>query len=349
MRTRRSPGLTDELWQAVKARQAATRHTTKTGIARATAEVSLLRADKVRILRGGFILSSRDDLRCNNNTARDTCTNTRIIKRQVLEAQVLRAMREKFFEQGAFDALYKGFTEKLNRLRREHRVQLEVAPREIDRTNRRAKEILELMLQGSRNEEWKEELQRLDERRAELKVAIAAGAINPPKPALHPHMARVFRQKAEALAAALEHDEQHDGARLALRGFLEKIVIPPGDGLLQVVGNLGEMLTAAGARNGSSSAAVGYVRCGGLQPAVLAAVERRGVRRKRSGRPRYTEPNRPTGRASCPNLSRFRRPVSTTYRSTRRSTTCSLCGAESPPLPRPFRFPIGTAKSSTSA
>ena len=58
-----------------------------------------------------------------------------------------------------------------------------------------------------------------------------------------------------------------------LRGFVEKIVIPPGDELLQVVGNLGEMLTAAGARNGSAPAAVGIGGCGGPQPAVLAAVE----------------------------------------------------------------------------
>jgi hypothetical protein len=76
-------------------------------------------------------------------------------------------------------------------------------------------------------------------------------------------MAQVFREKAEALAAALENDEQNDGARQALRGFVEKIVIPPGEELLQVVGNLGEILTAASGRNGSDAAAVGYVGCGG--------------------------------------------------------------------------------------
>ena len=95
---------------------------------------------------------------------------------------------------------------------------------------------------------------------------------------LHPHMADVFRQKTEQLAAALESDTERDAARLALRGFLEKIVIPPGDGLLQVVGNLGEMLTAVTGRDGTASAAVGYVGCGGGQPGVLAAVERGGVR-----------------------------------------------------------------------
>ncbi len=41
------------------------------------------------------------------------------------------------------------------------------------------------------------------------------------------------------------NDDWRDAARMALRGFVEKILIPPGDGLLQVVGNLGEMLTAA--------------------------------------------------------------------------------------------------------
>jgi hypothetical protein len=152
-------------------------------------------------------------------------------------------------------------------------VQIEAAPREIDRINRRSKEILELLLGGFRDERWKGELRQIEQRRAELEAIIAAGAIEPPKPALHPRMAQAFREKAEALAAALEHDEQHDSARLALRGFIEKIVIPPGNELLQVVGNLGEMLTAAGARNGAA-AAVGYVGCGGVQPAVLAAVAR---------------------------------------------------------------------------
>jgi hypothetical protein len=44
-----------------------------------------------------------------------------------------------------------------------------------------------------------------------------------------------------------------NAARLGLRGFVEKIVIPPGEGLLHVVGNLGEMLAAASGRNGKTS------------------------------------------------------------------------------------------------
>ena len=93
----------------------------------------------------------------------------------------------------------------------------------------------------------------------------------PPLPALHPRMADVFRQKATALAAGLEHGAQRDAARQVLRGFLDKIVIPPGDGLLRVVGNLGSMLAAAqGRAHPGGNKAVGYVGCGGdLNPRPL--------------------------------------------------------------------------------
>ena len=78
----------------------------------------------------------------------------------------------------------------------------------------------------------------------------------PPVPALHPKMAEVCRQKATTLAAALQHhdDETRDAARRTLRGFIDKIIIPPGEGLLQVAGDLGRMLAAAEGRNASASA-----------------------------------------------------------------------------------------------
>ena len=46
-------------------------------------------------------------------------------------------------------------------------------------------------------------------------------------------------------------------------GFLDKIVIPAGEGLLQSVGNLGTIFAAAQSRSQSRSIAVGYVGCGG--------------------------------------------------------------------------------------
>lgn len=255
----------DELWQAVKARQAATRRTMQDGIVRARRPKYLFsKLTKCGVCGGGFTLSSRDTLRCFNNTTRGTCDNGRTITRQELEGRVLRAMQARFFEPGRFDEFCRVFTEEMNRLRREHRTKLSAAPREIAAIDERQKQILDYMNAGFGGvEAWKEEVRKNEARRAELQAIVAAADAEPLLPALHPRMADVFRETTMQLAAALEHSDeaQRESARQAIRGLIDRIVIPPGDGLLQVVGNLGEMLTAAGGR--SASAAVGYVGCGG--------------------------------------------------------------------------------------
>jgi hypothetical protein len=140
--------------------------------------------------------------------------------------------------------------------------------RELAAVERRLHEILKAISEGFRSEAWKAELASLDSRKAALTVASA----EPPIPTMHPQMAQVFQQKVAALAADLEHEDERDGARQTLRGFLEKIVIPPADGLLQVVGNVGMMLAAAQGRTHLQANAVGYVGCGGPQPIVAGVL-----------------------------------------------------------------------------
>ena len=166
-----------------------------------------------------------------------------------------------------------------NRLRAERRAKQADAPRELASINTRSKQILELLLNGFRDEAWKLELHQIEQRRTELEAVIAAGKAEPPPPARHPNMARVFEQKIEQLAAALEHEnaEFRETARQALRGFIDRIVIPPGDELLPVVGDLGSMLTAASGREGSALAAVGNGGCGGPQHAEFGVLLGSGV------------------------------------------------------------------------
>ena len=261
----RIPGLTDDLWQTVKARQAETQQTMKVGIVRARRPIYLFsKLTRCGACGGGYNLSSRDTLRCFNNTVRGICTNSRTITRQELETRVLRAMRERFLEPGVFGDFCRAFTEEMNRLRREHRTKLAAAPREIEAIDRRQKVILGYMDAGFGGvEAWKQEVRQNEARRTELQAIVAAAEAEPSLPALHPKMAEVFQQKTMQLTAALEHTDeaQRESARQALRGFIDQIVIPPGDGLLQVVGNLGEMLRAASGR--PDAAVVAYVGCGG--------------------------------------------------------------------------------------
>jgi site-specific DNA recombinase len=252
-----------ELTVAAKARQAATRHTVKAGIVGARRPKYLFSGlTQCGSCGGGFTLSSHDLLTCFNARSRGTCTNRRSIKRQDVEARALRAMRERFFEQGAFEAFCEGFTAEMTLQRREHLAEMAGARRELGAVEREIRTLVQFIKDGKAGASAlaiNDELLTLEARKVALTTALA----EPPLPALHPHMAEVFRQKATTLAAALEHDEQRDAARQALRGFLEKIVIPPGEGLLQVVGNLGMMLAAAHGRIRPAVSAVGYVGCGG--------------------------------------------------------------------------------------
>ena len=153
-------------------------------------------------------------------------------------------MRERFFEPGAFDEFCTAFTEEMNRLRREQRAALSATNHELERVNREIQKVIDAIKAGFALPELKTEMDALQVRKKTL-VAQLAVVDDPPPPALHPRMAEIFRRKTVQLAADLEHEGEHDAARQGLRGFLDKIMIPPGDGLLQVVGNLGEMLKAA--------------------------------------------------------------------------------------------------------
>ena len=67
--------------------------------------------------------------------------------------------------------------------------------------------------------------------------------------------------EGRGLRDALAKPEGRSQAADPFRGCFDKNVIPPGDGLLQVVGNVGSMLAAAQGRP-SGTKAVGIVGCG---------------------------------------------------------------------------------------
>ena len=145
---------------------------------------------KCGVCGGGYNLYGRDELRCFNKTKRATCSNTRMIKRPELEARALRALQDLFLgDREKFAEFCAGFMEELNRVRREHRAKVAAAPRELAAINRRSKEILELLLQGFRDNAWKVELAQIERRRAELEATIAAAEAEPaaPAPSAHGH------------------------------------------------------------------------------------------------------------------------------------------------------------------
>lgn len=96
-------------------------------------------------------------------------------------------------------------------------------------------------------------------------------------------MADLYCQKVTTLGQALEQSDTRTEATEALRRLIAIILTPTqGELRIELKGNLAAMLSAAtNAKRSPETGDLslqGEIGCGGVQPPVLAAVERGGVR-----------------------------------------------------------------------
>ena len=255
--------VADEVWAAAKKRQADTRYQLREGLVRTRRAKHLFSGlTRCDVCGGRFISSSHQLLICFNARDRGTCSNTRSLKRAELERRVLKAMQERLFDPRIYEEFRAGFEEEFRRLRREWRSHAAAIPQEVSTLEQRRKTIMALLLDGWQTEAWKSELQLIDRRIEELHASGRAASIVTPA-VFKPDIPAAFRRMTTRLANELATTPEANSAREALRRLIDRIVIPAGDEALQVVGNVGEMLTAASGGNGSALAAVGNGGCGG--------------------------------------------------------------------------------------
>jgi DNA invertase Pin-like site-specific DNA recombinase len=277
--TREIPSLrmvSDQLWNAAKDRQSATRRTiTRTGnIGFARRPQYLFSGlSKCGICGAGFIMAGRNRLACFGAREKGTCDNRLTIRRDEVEARVLKALLEKLLRQDLFDEFCEEFTREMNRLRMEHRASLSAAEREIARIEARRRKLVESIMEGVPASEVKDELNANAARREELKAKLAAA--DEPPPLLHPEMARIYREKVTQLARALQEPDTRSEATEALRGLVDAIVLTPdqdGETLqIELRGNLAAMPGATVQTKRSSesddlSLQVSLVAGGGFEP-----------------------------------------------------------------------------------
>ena len=193
----------------------------------------------------GFIMTGKHRLGCFGARDQGRCDNHLTIRRDEVEARVLKALQEKLLNQELFEEFCGEFTREMNRLRMVRRASLSSAKREIERIGTRIKKLLDLMLDDEiAVDEGKTEIKALDARRKGLQAQLATA--DEPPPLLHPEMADLYRQKVTTLAQALERPETRTEATEAVRGLIDAIVMTPADGALRIElkGNLAAMLAA---------------------------------------------------------------------------------------------------------
>jgi site-specific DNA recombinase len=238
--------LPDELWSAAKERQARTRQViASTGkLASANRPRYLFSGlTKCGVCGAGFVMGSANRLSCFGARDQGTCSNRLTIRREEVEARVLKALQEKLLRQDLFEEFCDEFTREMNRLRMEHRATLSAAERDLERVQNDIRRVIEAIKNGFAGPDLKAEWNVLQERKTALQAKLESA--DEPPPLLHPGMAELYREKVTELAQALENPETRTEAAEALRGLIDAIVVTPVEGALDAFVVRGSRTAAA--------------------------------------------------------------------------------------------------------
>jgi TolB-like protein/thioredoxin-like negative regulator of GroEL len=117
-------------------------------------------------------MAGRNRLACFAAREKGTCDNRLTIRRDEVEARVLKALEEKLLNE-LFEEFCEEFTREMNRLRMEHRASLSAAEREVERIEIRRKKLIEMVMNGVAPSEVRDEMNANAARREELRAKLA--------------------------------------------------------------------------------------------------------------------------------------------------------------------------------
>ncbi|WP_268740644.1 recombinase zinc beta ribbon domain-containing protein [Novosphingobium beihaiensis] len=245
--------LDDELWEAVKARQARDRlardqngHADVAAVHRRRRPKYLFSGlTKCACCGGGYSAISATLIGCSTARNKGTFNNRVNIRRDELKARVLNALRTRLVDPALFARFCEVFTQEVNRLRMEGRTNVAAAEAEITKIDRELDTLLDLILKGRAADGINTKMVGLEQRKKEVEAFLAEA--DEPPPLLHPSMAQIYRSRVQSLYDALQSEDEEKRTEAAdiIRTLVEDIVLTPVDGKVEidVRGDLAGILT----------------------------------------------------------------------------------------------------------
>ena len=241
-----------ELWNKAKARQKDL-DARKPGLWRRNRPRYLLSGlIKCGECGGGYSKINTTHYGCSatRNKGESVCTNRKTIARDRLEDAVLSALQTHLMSDKLVEIFCQEYTSQLNTLRAERDCARKARVAEKTRLEKDADNLIQAIKDGIDTRMVKRPLERLSARLDELEYLIAESQGNvPPKPLVHPAMAKRYRSEVENLRKALERTDARAEASEHLRGLIGKIVLTPEPGRkdlrIDLHGNLAGILQIA--------------------------------------------------------------------------------------------------------
>ncbi len=254
------PGLRivhPELWNAVKARQAAVQFE----VSKDPSGQALNRAHRRNFLLsgllkcgccgGGYTIISPDRYGCAAHRSKNTCANSNTIKRQHLESRVLSGLKDSMLAPDLVADFIRAFAAESASIRAEAISSHSRLKSELADVKRRLEGVLQAVENGAWNNSLQTRLTELEVRQTTIEAKIAAGETEEVPIALHPNAAEIYKRKVTELEAALTDPDVCSEAGEALAALIDKIILTPApeapDRLqIDLHGELATILQAAG-------------------------------------------------------------------------------------------------------
>ena len=230
--------IDDHLWDLVKERQRDSR-------SRVTTKDKGVRSERARrpryLLSGllrcgtcgdGFSKISQAHYGCSAARNKGTCDNLLTVRRDELEAKVLDGLRDHLMHPELVKTFVDEFRREVNRQAAEQNIRRNQSERDLERTERDIRRLIEAIKAGVPGAAVKDEMTTLEARRIDLLSQLKEAP--PPMPRLHPNIAEVYRQKVDNLAEALNEERTCTEAAECIRELIEEIRLVPDNGKLKV-------------------------------------------------------------------------------------------------------------------
>ncbi|MBL8567926.1 MAG: recombinase family protein [Phreatobacter sp.] len=219
--------IDQELWDRVKERQLATRHSHKLFWQHQRPRNLLSHLLKCGMCGGGMSKVSSGHFACSTarNKGEALCTNKRTVRQDALEHTVLEIIQNNLMDEKLVAAFCEEYTAHINRLRMQHNATISSYRAELERLARRQKRLIDIMVEGVVTPALREESNGIAAREAELSALLSTTKDAPVL--FHPNMASRYRREVTELVATLKDESHRAEVSKIIRGLIERIVLTP--------------------------------------------------------------------------------------------------------------------------
>jgi len=172
-----------------------------------------------------LVNTGRDYLRCTMADKGGTCSNTKGIRRSLLEETVMAALQKNLMHPDLVREFVAAFQMEMNKERNEADAERKQAERQLDDVNRKLDGLITAIAEGLRASGLQHKLDQLEEEKLRLACVLNAPQVNPVR--LHPGIADSWARRVAELKHLLDQEDTRTEAMEIIRTLIERVNIHP--------------------------------------------------------------------------------------------------------------------------